>query len=262
MGNMKSVPMYNENQVGGVLSIYTDNTQKTGPITGAGVMLIENYFGKASVILIRNIHTNMYEIPGGTIDQLSSGQHETPEVAAFRELKEETLGLFTLNSVKCMPYTSSSYINTQRPSSGILQTKWYKIFILYISGPNNIIEGKNYYKNKNIIDSYLKAHPTQRGLFSGYTETDNFIRVYLDDFYKNGGMSAQGDFNTTDARGNIIKICGRDKKCIREAIKSSIISSSNLYFPTKGILQLSYTPSVTASHTNSVILIGTTRYFI
>ena len=53
---MKSVPMYNENQVGGVLSIYTDpKTQKTGPITGAGVMLIENYFGKAAVILIQNI---------------------------------------------------------------------------------------------------------------------------------------------------------------------------------------------------------------
>ena len=202
----------------------------------------------------------MYEIPGGTIDQLSSGQHETPEVAAFRELKEETLGLFSFNSVKCMPYTSSSYINTQRPSSGILQTKWYKIFILYISGPNNIIEGINYYKN--IIDLYLSAHPIKRGLYSGYTETDNFIRVYLDDFCKNGGLSAQGDFDTKDTQGNIIKICGRDKTCIREVIKSSIISSSNLYLPTTNILKLSYTPSVSALHTNSVILIGTTRYFI
>ena len=52
MGNINSVSMYNKNQVGGVLSIYTvPKTKHTGPVTGAGVMLIEKYYGKACVIL-------------------------------------------------------------------------------------------------------------------------------------------------------------------------------------------------------------------
>lgn len=118
---------------------------------GAGVFIIEKYFnGKKWVncITLFGKKGGKFDDPGGHIDK-----GETPEKAAYRELREETANLITIDKHFLK---KSYYVNVKR----------YKCFIVYVKG----LSKKQYYVNRKHIDMKCKrAH--------SWKETNEMIRV-------------------------------------------------------------------------------------
>lgn len=165
-------------------------------ITGAGVILIENYRinnkYEPCVILFRNGISGKYSDAGGFVDR-----GETVKQAAARELKEESLNLFRINPNKL------KYAVTHQS---------YMCYFLGIRGP---IFSTYYHHNRKILHS-PRVPPEWR-------ETDDMIRITIQQFIKSGGLVYSGDIATMDTKGNRVIILGRTKACIREAIRQTII---------------------------------------
>jgi len=83
-------------------------------ITGAGILILESYFGKPVVTLFGNNNKSFGDL-GGFKDR-----GETPEKTGYREGREESCNLIYIKP------------NDLKKYSTITQVHEYKVFILYI----------------------------------------------------------------------------------------------------------------------------------
>ena len=171
--------------------------------TGAGVILIENYKPKNQqnyipcVILFRDKKRGTYSDGGGNREH-----GENLQKTAARELKEESANMFRLSP------------NTLTDNNAVRHNN-YVCYFLYIRGPkdknnNYPIFSQHYYDNMKIINNSNAP--------SFWKETDSLVRVSIQQFIQDGGLTATGDLNTVDTNNNKITIMGRTKGCIRNAI--------------------------------------------
>ena len=174
----------------------------------SGVTLIENYKNKKgrneyAIILFRNKRSQMYTDAGGF-----KQANKTINESASEELKEESCNTFRI---------SSRLLTTS------VMVRQYKGFLVYIEGPINNnqhpIYSKYYKFNQNLLTNN-KLTPYS------FKETDDLTRFYISDLFKNGILTARGNFICRDANGKTRSIDGRAKAIIREAISKQIINIS------------------------------------
>lgn len=217
-------------QIGGILNIINNNQMESD--SGAGVILLEKYNGKLSIILLFDKFRNKFSDPGG-----SREPNENLKKTAIRELEEESKNLFRLNI---------SALNDDIA----VRHKTYIGYIVYITGPNiNPIENKYYYHNSNLINSNSKSQ-------KDYKETDGITRVYVDQLIKDGIINNNGDMNSIDVNGNKIKIFGRTVSVIRDALKTNLINDNHSKF-----LELKFNNNYLDDKNQKTFLNGTKTYY-
>ena len=212
-------------QKGGVYNINANNIISTSgqmnSDTGAGIILLEDYnMGtkrELSVILFKNAQNGMYMDGGGTRDNIAgTNSKEDLRDTARRELKEESANLFRLDKSIVNDNASVRHLN-------------YVGYIIYVQGPKDA-------NNKHPIFSQLystnlqKIQQAKSNLKAPYTETNGITRVTVNQLIKDNIHTKQGDFPTTDAKGNNIIIQGKTKAIIRNALKANLINLNNNNF--------------------------------
>lgn len=177
--------------------------------TGAGVLIIEDYYTKNGtiepcIVVARNASSGLYSDFGGGY----SDRDKTLEQTAHKELREESNNLYNINP-KHMKY----YVDIPGQSSSNVPT-FYRAFLIKINGTSR----KYFNYNKKLIDTLY-----QHGIAvpHSWRETDDIAHVPIKNI----------DFNLTSVRGKIILkdidsrvivLHGRVKKIINYA--QSIIS--------------------------------------
>jgi hypothetical protein len=170
------------------------------PITGAGVLLFEDYRPKNTtksrpvVILCQDTHGLCSDF-GGKLDNHSITN------CAKRELMEESRNMFRFDEkvIGNLPYyvLNDTYVSfaAKITSSEGIQSKYF---------PNN----------KNIIDNQCKIHC--------WKETEELVRFYIDELTN---LDDKGNILAIDTLGNSRVITGRAKACIRAFLKQGILDS-------------------------------------
>lgn len=157
-------------------------------VPGAGVLLIETYAKKPSIILFRNTVTKEFEDPGGMKDA-----NETYLQCAQRELHEESLGLFDLNLSSCPTFNAFPH---------------YTTYVAFIKGP--VI--------KSDYDGNFKILSSMEGVPSHWRETDMMMRFFVDELVIAGLMMQRTKLHVNDVYGTHQIISHRATTVIREAI--------------------------------------------
>src|SRR5579872_2052115 len=148
-------------------------------IGGVGVILLTIHNSKPAVIIVHNKFTNKWDVPGGKLEGDSD-----PKVTGYRELREETKGLFKL-SPKTLD--GAAFIDKLNLDSHSI----YRAYILFITTPNIQL----YYDN-------LLELSRRSGLVPlSYMETDAMDFLYLEQFEENIMNDRGSDLYTYRANG-------------------------------------------------------------
>lgn len=176
--------------------------------SGAGIAPIENYLNhqksrrESAIILFHDVQTGMYTVAGGM-----RNQNEDIEDTARREGKEESANLFRF------PKTIMNGSFAVR----------HRNFVVYFVGLQSPIMSKYYDDNVKTLKNNGAPHD--------YLETDKMVRVYISDLEQAGVRTVAGNILCNDANGNQIKIEGRTKAVIREALNAGFIPSLPINIP-------------------------------
>jgi hypothetical protein len=170
--------------------------------SGAGVVVIERYNNKNAFYIVRE-KNGIWSIPGGKRDR-----YDNTYYTAYKELKEESKGLFSISPdilKTCYSYDLKAGNNM-----------YYKAYFIYITSTIPIFR-KYYYNNKKIIDDNSQLG---RILFP-YHETDKIDRIYIDTFIADlPNIQPDGSMITHKvSNGEQIVLRGRDVSIIKHNIK-------------------------------------------
>jgi ADP-ribose pyrophosphatase YjhB (NUDIX family) len=167
-------------------------------IGGVGVILLTLHNSKPAVIIVHNKFTNKWDIPGGKLE----GDLD-PKETGYRELREESKGLFKLS-----PQTldGAVYIDKLNPDTQTI----YRAYILFITTPDIQLY------NDNLLELSRRS-----GLVPlSYMETDAMDFLYLEQFEADIMNDKGGkDLYTYRASGEPIIFRSRDKAVLRDSLK-------------------------------------------
>lgn len=218
-----------------------------GALTGAGIMLLipGSDSGNDFIIVVRNNHTNKFELPGGTLKSGDVG------LTAEQELREETAGLFKIKK------SFLDKLNSHNHTTIHGNYKCYGIQLLNPTTQGHHISFQSYYDNLNKLK---KSH----GVPHDYLETDAIGVISMTDFKSALLKDTGGDLNINIYVWNSSirnyqqvnsVLAGRDKAIIRNFISENKIDSIKSY-----PISLNYNPSDT--FTSVSYLKGLTTYWI
>jgi hypothetical protein len=181
------------------MSLYKENNFV---YSGAGVMIIEDYYTKSGkiepcVLLVKNGASGLFTDFGGGYEK----KHKNLKETASKELREESRNLFNV-SEKYL----KKYVDIPVSSNKSIKNVFYRVYIIKING----ISRKYFNYNKNIID---KTH--QKGTHVPYSwrETTDITHIPFKNIDFNL-LGARGKIILTDIDGNHIQLHGRAKRCI------------------------------------------------
>jgi ADP-ribose pyrophosphatase YjhB (NUDIX family) len=163
------------------------------------VVIFEKYHhggqSKACVTLFKGITDQMWHDGGGGMDQ-----HETPAVAAVRELREESCNYFNLHAGDLREYRDIVF-------EGRAGQLAYRAYFVDVEG----VRGGRYFKN---------LHQLQRnGAPREWLETQEIGRFELTTLLRDGLLTTRGPLRTSLVGGTPATILGRTKACVRELYK-------------------------------------------
>jgi hypothetical protein len=180
--------------------------------SGSGIMLFEQSYNNGSgknqpaVILFRRAigNSQMYEELGGEVDNSDFSGEATLEVAAKREAKEESCGLFKFDSITLKRPVSGINMYTDASYNGAN----YRCFAV---GIGSIPRLESYYRmNRNQL--------TSNNAPRHWTETDDVQRFYLSDLATSIAANNGGDLLCSDANGVNRTIRGRAKVVLKDML--------------------------------------------
>lgn len=198
----------NQNQIGGiknisVLKYSVDETKQANSDKFAGVIIVENFRNKLTLILFKNKFTGKFE-EGGTTKNLSESDLRA---TAVRGLWEKSKNLFRLNH------------NLLGDNYAVRFCDSLAYLFAIISNDGKHVDKTLYYQNDT------KLNPNK--ISSNYFETDDIARIsiqrLIDD--KIQGPIC-GDFTTGDIEGKSIIICFKTANLIKTAIQSGLITTN------------------------------------
>ena len=137
-------------------------------ITGAGILLLENYHDTPVITLFGNNQKNFEEL-GGFIDK-----KETPAEAAYREGREESCNLVYIRPEELTKYGTP------------VKHKEFMAYIMYIEN----LSHRDYHANMRKVHKKCKGHH--------WKETSEMTRFHLNDIIN----AAQRRKNTKSEKGN------------------------------------------------------------
>lgn len=166
--------------------------------SGAGVLVVEDYFTKAGkieqcIVLVRNGKSGFYTDFGGSYEKSHVNLKET----AHHELREESRNLFNISEKYFKKYVDIPV------GSG---TEFFRSYIIKING----ISRKYFAYNKKLIDTF---HSLGKNVPYMWRETDNIVHIPFNNIDFNL-LGARGQILLTDIDGNRIKLHGRAKRLI------------------------------------------------
>lgn len=173
-----------------------------GGISGAGVLIVEDYMNEKCVTLFRDKYSRRYEEGGGKVD---TEDGENTKKTASRELMEESRNMFRISEKDLTTY---------------VEHENYRCYVVMVRGP---IYGKYFYYNQIVLNGTTTTP-------EDWKDTDNMDRFVVDTLVKDGLKTKEGHLRSTTYEGKTVTISGRTKACIRK-----------LYRKTNGFTKLTYT---------------------
>lgn len=207
----------NYKQKGGIYTVNGSSTKQKKTDTGAGIILIEDYYDnrrkryRPAIILFKNRFFGMYEDLGGGKDK-----KENLKQTALREAQEESRNLFIL-PIELLDDNKA------------VRIKNYVGYIVHIKGPDDKnINLKQYDYNKSILDRYFNNIKPNK-LEKSFDETIDVTRIYVQQLIKDGIYDVKGDFYTKDVNNKKIKIFSRTKSLLRTAFYNDLIDTDEYF---------------------------------
>ena len=218
---------------------------------GAGVILLEyvninnNY--ELCVIIVHNIYKNIYECPGGKIDN-----NDNTYKTASRELKEESLNLFNI---------SKHYLTNKYSIDIKSGRRYYKAYVIHLIGPismNKRIKLRFFFNNKKDIEKH--------NISSCWRETNNITKLSVNQFVNDINANKKdinSNLNTIDIYNRNIIFSRRDAELLKNAINHNLIVKNNYsYISNVPFYQLEYIKKYIPKNSNDYFLKNTKTYKI
>ena len=189
-------------------------------LMGAGILIIEkDYQGKGPTLLLFRSN-GQYQECGGSVDKKDVQNYDYLQMAAKRELREESKNLLKADEINL----SSTKLFVDTP----FEQKSYRIYVLSIY--SNIIDTNDYNNNSALLN--------KDNVPPEWKETDDIQRFYLSDFknYINNNIN-NNNVTINDVNGMNKNIRPRTIRCIRKLLQVGTIDNSlmNLKYVNKFI---------------------------
>jgi len=206
-------------QTGGTIIYTQKHTKKT--FSGAGIILIEMYKNKPTVILFKSKRKEgvFYEGLGGGVDKKDLYNLCPLAATAIREAFEESMGLVYFPDVLKI---IRKVDNLDRHIDIKYKNNYYRAYIIAIE--SNIINENDYNHNNKIL--------LKNTISSVYKETTAIGKFYIDDLIKDGLLTTESHFNSKTINGNIVTIFNRTREVLKKAYLDGNITTT-LKYPIK-----------------------------